>query len=302
MKRALKELYLILLVALLPFCAMAQSDVDQEATVTKMNAFVSFLNRAIRASDSLDRYDSWVDMKKGPTGKEKVIYGLYAPYDVRNEIQAAIEAAAGEPKLHDLDAAILRFAAVYEDIAPILEKASKYYDRSDYKSDKMKEGKVLHSQIAELAPEFVTARKEADRILSIEKRRIDLLQLAALEKAEGKKSRWHVRNVMINAEAIVDILPSAERMAVDMSTFNDNLDNYAKAVREFDDYATKHPNSFHVFESAPGSLLSKLREFHEVLEKNKGNASKGTDDLQWIIQEYNMMVTTSETATMFSSD
>ncbi len=135
--------------------AWAQSgEEDHGAAVEKMNAYVGFMNRAIRASDSLSRYESWVNMKKGPTGKERIIYGLYAPYDVRTEIAKAEEATGAEPKIPDLDAAMTRFIAVYKELAPVLEKASKYYDRSDYKSDKMQGGKEFHAQIIKLRMNF----------------------------------------------------------------------------------------------------------------------------------------------------
>jgi hypothetical protein len=39
--------------------------------VGKSNAYVQLLNDSTRAIDSLRRYASWVDMKAGPTGKER---------------------------------------------------------------------------------------------------------------------------------------------------------------------------------------------------------------------------------------
>lgn len=295
-----------LLSLLLTFQALAQtSDEDVDgAAVSKMNAYVSLLNRAIRASDSLERYDSWVDMKKGPTGKERIIYGMYSPYDVRDEIAQAQQAIAAEPKMPALDSAMQRFIEAYENLAPVLDKASKYYDRLDYKSDKMQGGKEYHAKIAEYAPVYVKAREEADALVTEEKRVIDQAQLAAIEKAQGKKALWHVRNVMMKAQAVVDVLPDADKPVVDMPKFDTILKDYAGAVREMDDYASDHPNSFHVFESSPASLLSKLREFQEKLQKTKGDARKGSaaGDLQWIVNDYNMMVTTSQSATEFAND
>ena len=303
MKTLIKFFAAIAILAAVVPNAWAQSgDQDQAAAVEKMNAYVGFMNRAIRASDSLARYESWVNMKKGPTGKERIIYGLYAPYDVRTEIAQAEEATSADPKMPDLDAAMTRFIAVYKQLAPVLEKASKYYDRSDYKSDKMQGGKEFHAEIIKFADEFSTARTEADTLLAKEKREIDLQELAALEKAEGKKSRWQVRNVMIKAQAVMETLPSGDETKVDLGAYDTSLKDYADAVKIFDDYATEHPGSFHVFESSPGTLLSKLRDFQEKLQKSKGDARKAADDLEWIYNDYNMMVSTSQSATMFSKD
>jgi Protein of unknown function (DUF3829) len=49
-----------------------------QATTHKFNAYVGFMNRTLRAVQSLDRYKSWVNMKTGPTGHESNIYGLYS--------------------------------------------------------------------------------------------------------------------------------------------------------------------------------------------------------------------------------
>ncbi len=291
--------------------ALAQSEATAGQTeievsddaIGKMNAYVEFLNRSIRASESLERYDSWVDMKKGPTGKERVIYGLYSLYDVREEISAVEKAARAEPNMPELDAAMLAYVEVYQKLAPVIEKANKYYERLDYKSDGMKGAQAFHKDIAALAPTYGERRDAADLTLRSEKVKLDLASLNALEQAEGKKSRWHVRNVMIRAEAMMDLMPDNEKPVVEMAVFKRELDAYAGAVRQFGDYAIDHPGSFHVFESRPASLLSKLRDLDEELQRVKGDARKaGGNDIEWIVSDYNTMVTTSQTATTFAKD
>jgi hypothetical protein len=272
-------------------------------TITKMNAYVELLNRTLRASESLQRYASWVDMAKGPTGRERVVYGLYALYDVRDEIAAVEDAAKSEPKMPELDAAILAYAETYQKIAPVIEKANKYYERLDYKSDGMKGARAFHKQLAPLEPLYQERRRAADLALRTEKVKLDAVALEALEHAEGRKSRWHVRNVMMRAESVMDLMPDNEAPVVDMAVFKTALDTYADAVRAFDDYALDHPDSFHVFETRPASLLSKLRDLDERLSRVEGDARKGGgDDIEWIVSDYNTMVTTSQSATTFAKD
>lgn len=279
-----------------------QATVSEEVTA-KLNTYVGFLNRTLRASESLDRYKSWVNMKKGPTGKEKIIYGLYSLYDVRDQASAVLSATKADPKLPELDAAMAAYVETYQQLAPVIDRADKYYERQDYKSDKMEGGKNFHKDIASLAPVFEERRKAADAALREEKVKVDLASLAELEKSEGKKSRWQVRNVMFRAENVMDLLPTNEHPVVNMTAFKQALNDYSNAVREFDDYSLQHPDSFNVFESRPASLLSKLRDLDEKLEKAKGDARKGAgNDLEWLVSDYNMMVSTSQTATTFSKD
>ncbi|WP_446737946.1 DUF3829 domain-containing protein, partial [Rhizobium sp. CFBP 13726] len=201
-----------------------------------MNTYVEFLNQTLRASESLQRYDSWVDMKKGPTGKERIIYGMYSLYDVRELAGKALASAQEEPKLPELDAAMTAYVETYQQLAPVIERANKYYERQDYKSDKMADGKAFHKDIAALSPVYEERRKTVDAALRTEKVKLDRASLLALEKAEGKKSRWHVRNVMFRAEAVMDVMPTNEKPVVAMPAFRSVLADYAQAVREFDDY------------------------------------------------------------------
>ena len=53
-------------------------EVELNGYIAKSNAVVGLLNTAQRAQDSINRYASWVNVKTGPTGKERIIYGLYS--------------------------------------------------------------------------------------------------------------------------------------------------------------------------------------------------------------------------------
>lgn len=122
-----------------------------------------------------------------------------------------------------------------------------------------------------------------------------------IEQAEGKKARWHVSNVMLRARKVMDLMPSNEKPVVDMTAFAAAVLAYAGAVKEMDAYGAANPNSFFVFESQPRSLLGKLREFRDKLQKSKGDARKGAGrDMTWIVNDYNMMVSTSRNATQFA--
>ena len=76
--------------------------------------------------------------------------------------------------------------------------------------------------------------------------------------------------------------------------------DFGAAVKDMDAYGADHPNAFFVFTSEPRSLLAKLRDFQETIDAVKGDARRaGGDQITWIVNDYNMMVTTSQTATQF---
>ena len=112
-------------------------------------------------------------------------------------------------------------------------------------------GKALHAKLAPAAQAFLAERKALERDMEVVKSDLDRRQLAAIEQQEGRKARWHVRNVMIEAKVMVDMLPSNAAPVVDLPAFDKALDRYAAAVKEFDAYSAATPNSFFVFEVEP---------------------------------------------------
>jgi hypothetical protein len=285
-----------------PASAAGSGDGDVQAAIAKTNAYIELMNRTLRASESWSRYTSWANAKTGPTGKERIVYGLYSLYDVRSETDKALIATGNPPAYSALDETVKRYVAAYEKLAPLITEADGYYERKDYLADKMAAGKALHAKLAPAAQAFLAERAALERDMEDIKRDLDRRQLAAIEKSEGRKARWHVRNVMIEAKTVIDLLPSNAAPVVDMAAFDKALDRYAAAVKEFDAYSAATPNSFFVFESSPRNLLGKLREFRQKVGRTKGDARRAGvgHDLTWLINDYNMMVSTSQSATTFS--
>ena len=273
----------------------------EQATIRKLNAYVGLLNRTLRAQESLSRYRSWVNMKTGPTGRESVVYGLYGLYDVRGEIAAAEAATARAPAMPELDGAIKRYIAAYQALAPIVTEAEGYYGRQDYRTDRMEQGKALHAKLAVAAPAFLTERAEVDAQFRVEKEKSDAAALAAIEAQEGRKVRWHVANVMGEARKVMDLLPTNAKPVIDMPNFEAALARLATAVKDMDGYGAANPSAFHGFEGQPRMLLGKLRAFDAQLAQAKGDARRGAGaDIRWIVNDYNMMVTSAQSATMSS--
>jgi hypothetical protein len=267
------------------------------ALISKNNAFIRLMNRTQRAKQSWDRYTSWVNVTTGPTGRERYItYGLYGLYDVRGEIKTAQEAAGREPRVPELDNAVTRFIATYETLAPVIDRAERYYERKDYKSDAMVEGRDLHAKLVPAAQAFLEADEQLRGLMKQFARRVAELELAAIEMEHGRNARWQIKRVIRKASDVIDLLPTRAHPVVDMPAFTAALAEYGKLVREFDDFMRDNPDSARTIKDQPGSLLGKLREFDEQLQRARGDARRlrgqGTT---WIINEYNMMISLSET-------
>ena len=273
-------------------------DAGLQAAIRKANAYTALLNRTLRANQSWERYASWVDLKKGPTGKERYIgYGLYSLYDVTREIEAAEKAMASEPSLPEIDKTMGRYIKAYQDLAPVIGRAERYYDRKDYTEDGAAEGRKLHEQLVPLAETFLGARAELDASMRVWKGDLDRKELAALEAGEGKSARWQVRNIMIAARAVMDLMPSNEKPIVDLPAFDTAVSSYAAAIREMDTFKENDPKGLPMLESSASSWLGNLRSLREKLGKSKGDVRRGAaNDANRLVSSYNMMITQSSTA------
>ena len=73
-----------------------------------------------------------------------------------------------------------------------------------------------------------------------------------------------------------------------------------EAIREMDDFKDKNPGKSLFMDSQASSWLGKLRDFSEKLAKTKGDVRRGAaNDANWIVNNYNTMITLSETAVRF---
>lgn len=299
----------LVLPALAPAVARAQApapgtaagtaeDASLQAAIVKSNAYTALMNRTLRAIQSWERYASWVDMKKGPTGKERYItYGLYSLYDVNGEIKKADDVRTKEPLLPEIDQTIGRYIKAYQDLAPLITSAERYYERKDYRDDGAAEGRRLHVGLVPAATVFLEERAKLDAQMRVYKKGLDGRELAAIEQKEGRSVRWQVRNLMMNARAVMDLMPSNEKPVVDLKAFDAATLDYAAAVREMDRFKESNPAGIPFIESQASSWLGKLRDFRDKLAKSKGDVRRGAgNDANWLVSSYNTMVTLSETA------
>ena len=104
---------------------------------------------------------------------------------------------ASEPKLPAIDETMGRYIKAYQELAPLITKAERYYDRKDYRDDNLAEGQKLHALMVPAAKTFLEERSKLDALMRVYKRGLDQRELASVEQREGKSARWQVRNLSL---------------------------------------------------------------------------------------------------------
>jgi hypothetical protein len=188
----------------------------------KLNAYVGCINRlSSRSYDSRQRYFSWVG-KNGPTGKERIIYGLYTIYDTSDCRKAVEKANAIEPRDPELEAAAAAYAAAVSRLEPLLQEADDYYKQENYKDDRMAKGRALHPRLIAAWDQFASADQALRAGVEAINDRRSAERLAAIEAAEGRKARYHVEALMMNAKRAKRALDADKPdLAAVMAALND---------------------------------------------------------------------------------
>lgn len=288
----------------------AASAQDVQAALDKANVYIETAKGTERAVESWERYASWVNMKTGPTGKERYIsYGMYDLSD--GSAKEVREAAGRPPSVPKLDAAMTRYIDAYEVLAPVINQASAYYDRKGYETDKAAEGKALHTRMVPLATAFLAERDAMMPELRSFVRDVEQQEIAAFETREGRTAAWQVGHVMHAVNRVVDLFPRQrpqpidsdtldemirgigpdtpgetfdqimagvvppQNVVIDVKLFGEALETYAEAVDAFDRFSGEKPEDFDEFQPLPRQMLDVLRAFQGPLTQSQGREFDG---------------------------
>jgi hypothetical protein len=263
----------------------------------KLNAYVGCINRlSERSYDSRRRYFSWVS-KNGPTGRERIIYGLYTIYDTSDCRKAVERANTLAPRDAELEAAATAYADAVSKLEPLLQEADDYYSQEDYKDDRMAKGRALHPRLVAAWDAF----QNADTALrtgveTINDRRAQE-RLAAIEAAEGRKGRYHVEALMIHAKRVVRASGAAKP---DVAALTAALADYEGSVKALEQAGDAKVDSFFISGAKAYLVSSKqfMRRLRDKVPYSKGdrmmiNAGGGEmieGTPQRLMRDYNSLI------------
>jgi hypothetical protein len=285
----------VLIVPLFTERAAAQAPSPTE----KLNAYVGCINRlSERSYDSRKRYFSWVS-KNGPTGKERIIYGTYTIYDTSDCKKNVEKATTLEPRDAALEAAASAYAAAVSALEPLLKEADDYYTQQNYKDDRMAKGRALHPRLVAAWDAFASAdaalRSGVEAIN--DKRAAE--KLAAIEAAEGRKARYHVAALMIQAKRVLRAQDTAKP---NIAAIGQALEEYEGSVKALEQLAPDDAKigSFFIgnaksFLTSAKQLMRRIRDkvpFSQgdrmMINAGGGEMIEGTP--QRVLRDYNALI------------
>lgn len=189
----------------------AQPEVDAEEVYSeKMDVYIDCFNKLqLPVQHSLARYADWVkDFKKGPTGKESLVYGIYGITEsyITNCQKEMKQVAALTPLLEPIDGVAVSYIDSAAALGNTINEMEKYYTQENYKDDAFAKGKALHQTLLKNIEDFKpVSEKYHEAIQKINDKR-QLTQLKKIEESEGKTFNYYSLAVMISAKQINKVI------------------------------------------------------------------------------------------------
>jgi hypothetical protein len=256
-----------------------------KSLVDKTLLYAKALNAARAVQKSYDSYASWVDMKKGPTGKERGIESGVP--DISSALQEIADAGKNGPglwpPLPNIDAAAQQLAQATATLAPLVKAASDYYSQRQYKTDGAKRGQELHAQMLPVFEQVFGSEVALRRELGAVREDIERRNLAQIEKEHGKNYEWHLRSFLIAAKTLADLLPNhADAAMIEGARYKARFANLQASYTLFTQYCLEHPA-----EAQKGALASSLEDFFAASRILRGVLDAPKPDRQVYIAKVN---------------
>ena len=153
------------------------------------------------------------------------LYTIYDTSDCRKNVE---KANALEPRDAALEAAASAYADAVSKLEPLLKEADDYYKQENYKDDKMAKGRALHPRLVAAWDAFASADKALRGDVETINDRRAAERLAAIEKQEGRKARYHVEALMIQAKRV---LRAQDAEKPDLAAITPALNEYEATVK-----------------------------------------------------------------------
>ncbi|MCA9675631.1 MAG: DUF3829 domain-containing protein, partial [Myxococcales bacterium] len=255
------------------------------------SAAIECLNRhSGRIFETRDTYLASVDPATGAARADRppVLPGLYGLDPCRRLVK---EAGAMTPAIADLDGASAAYVAALEGLDTAYGALAAYYKKGENLDDKGAKAATLHPAAMAAFDAFAVAHRGLDGVVREmnRKRRVD--DLAAREKAVGRKLEVIIDSMMLEAETLIAMVTAAD--GVDPAAVAAQAEAYGKLVDETDAYAGAHAD-----EAAERGSITNLKNYSKtflaaakvVSRKLTAKEAPTDDDRAAAVEQYNALV------------
>jgi hypothetical protein len=228
-----------------PTAAEAEKVGEDQELGEKLNGYIrDCLNRFSRpVRSSQERYYAWVDPRRGPSGKTRKVNGIEEISADPDLCRSAVgRSNSRPPKLPEMEKKADDYAIALLQVVPIVNEAHEYYERGDYKTDRMAKAKELHPKLVGAFEAFDKAGTALSEAVDQVQEDLDKRELVRIEREEGKRARWYVVRTMVLAKPILHEI-AKEPSKIHVSAAGTACQGFEGALGAFDGWAKESPEA-----------------------------------------------------------
>ncbi len=252
---------------------------------------------------SYGRYRSWLkDPKAGPTGKERLVYGLYEVRGDGSDCEAAItEANASEPDMPEVEQAADKYLPALKEAAAQVRSIYAYYDQEDYKDDGFEKGRAAHPSLIAAFEAFETANREFTAEVDSLEDAVAEQRLEEYRNDPSKKFAFTVTDFNIKAKKAMNYISRSEYSSLSADTIQSHAEEVEAAAALMKDAATDKTFATSYFSAADNFVKATKDLMRRVRDKKPFNSTErgwlgtpagwmveGSPDK--VVHEYNSLV------------
>lgn len=252
----------------------------------KLQPYIDCINNnSNNVTDSGARYLSWVDIAKGPTGKENLV-DLYEIREIKTCVDGINAIADKDPDEPELEAAGKAYVAALTAAEAIANEAHKYYDEKNFNDDKWVKAKEMHPKLVAAFQTFATADQGLRTIVGAKNDALQERAVARIEADMGKVLMWHHKHTMVLAKKLMDAGDVAiqPEFALDLAKFEPALTEFEAALDAMNAYIKDHKEEADSLSLS--SVISQAEDVKkaakEMLRRKRDNKAFTKDDFERI--------------------
>jgi len=166
----------------------------------------------------------------------------------------------------------------------LLKETDDYYKQEDYKDDRMARGRALHPRLVAAWDAFASADKALRGGVEAINDRRAAERLAAIEASEGRKARYHVEALMIQAKRLVRAQDTAKP---DLAAITQALNDYESSVKALEQLSDEAKiGSFFIGNAKSFLTTAKqlMRRIRDKVPYSKGDAMMLNAGGGWMVE------------------
>jgi hypothetical protein len=262
----------------------------------KLNDYSEAIARcAAQIKASNDKYREWVDVEKGPTGEEDIVFGITDLPDGDSCRKLIQKGLTRTPESFELDGAAGKLNEALDKLVPQVKQAANYYGNKAYQQDAFDKAKAIHEPLVHAFDAWFAALVELRPKVETADKALAERELEAVKKKYGKGWRYLWRAQQYRCRIVAGLAGMSDQLDAFKTATGPCRDAIQELTSFGDDVTHGSPvnqadtEKWKAFQAAMTGFESALRGVKSVVDKGELLPEEGEASLATFAGKYRKM-------------